>query len=133
MLLIAILACPLLAAALAAPGMLERGRAETAGVILSGLGFLLATLVAGRVVARGVVSIGPEEFLRADGLAAVLLLVVTGVAWVSLWFGERGEQHGRRYLFLSQMFLFTMLLAVTINNVGVMWVAVESTTIATAF
>jgi len=131
--LIALLLAPLLAAALAAPGVLTAARAEGASIVLSGLGFLLALIVAARVAARNVVSIGPEEFLRADGLSAVLLLIVTGVSWVSLWFGERGETPGRLYLILANLFLFTMLLAVIVNNLGVMWVAVEATTITTAF
>ncbi len=133
MLLIALLLCPLLAAALALPGVLDRRRAERAGALLAGLGFLLSMILATRVTARGVVSIGPEEFLRADGLSAVLLLVVTGVAWVALWFGEGGEAPRRRYLLLAQAFVLTMLVALMVNNVGVMWVAVEATTIVTAF
>jgi hydrogenase-4 component F len=133
MLLIVLLLCPLLAAGLTAPGILHRASAESASVVLSGLGFLLSLIVASQVVTRGVVSIGPEEFLRADALSAILLLVVTGVAWVALWFGEPGQEPGRRYLLLANLFLFTMLLAVIVNNVGVMWVAVEATTIATAF
>ena len=133
MLLIALLACPLLAALLALPGLLGGRAAERAGALLSGLALLLSLAVAARVTGAGVVSIGPQEFLRADGLSAVLLLVVTGVAWVALQVGAGREAPGRRYLLLTQAFLFTMILAVTINNVGVMWVAVEATTIATAF
>src|SRR6266704_2399942 len=133
MLLIALLLCPFLAGALAFPGLLAPRLAERTGVVLSGLAFLLSLAVAARVAADEVVSIGPEEFLRADGLSAILLLVVTGVAWVALWFGEGTEEPGRRYLVLSHAFVFTMLLALIINNLGVMWVAVEATTIATAF
>ncbi len=144
MLLIALLACPLLAAALAVPGILTRASVARAGAALSGLAFLLSIVLAGRVLAGGVVSFGPEEFLRADGLSAVLLLVVTGVGFVALWFGEGGArppaagteggaETGRRYHALAGLFLFTMLLAITVNNVGVMWVAIEATTIATAF
>jgi hydrogenase-4 component F len=133
MLLIAILLCPLVAAGLTLPRALGARAAERSGVLLSGTSFLLSLVVAARVTRDGVISIGPEEFLRADGLSAILLLIVTGVAWVSLGFGEGPEQPGRRYLLLAQTFLFTMLLAVTINNLGVMWVAVEATTISTAF
>src|SRR5439155_9374898 len=39
----------------------------------------------------------------------------------------------RRYLMLAQAFVFTMILALVVNNVGVLWVAIEATTIATAF
>ncbi|HYS07003.1 MAG TPA: proton-conducting transporter membrane subunit [Candidatus Dormibacteraeota bacterium] len=133
MLLIALLLCPLLAAAVALPGLLGPRLAERTGALLSGLAFLLSLVVAARVAAEGVVSIGPEEFLRADGLSAILLLIVTGVAWVAMQFGAGEDALGRRYLVLSHTFVFTMLLAVLINNLGIMWVAIEATTIATAF
>lgn len=131
MILLVLLACPLLAAALAIPGILPRAAVARAGAGLAGLTFLLSLIVAGRVLSDGVVALGPEELLRADGLTAVLLLVVSGVGFVSMWFGEPGT--GRRYHALAGLFLFTMILAVTVNNVGVMWVAIEATTITTAF
>src|SRR5439155_13664103 len=133
MLLGALLLCPVLAAALTLPGLLAERRAAAAGALLSGLAFLLSLVLAARVTARGTVALGPEEFLRADGLSTVFLLVVTGVAWVALSFGERGEAPPRRYLMLAQAFVFTMILALVVNNVGVLWVAIEATTIATAF
>jgi len=142
-LLIALLACPLLAAVLAAPRSLDRAAVERAGVALAGSAFLLSLVIATRVAGGGVVSVGPEEFLRADGLSAVLALIVTGTGLVALVFEaaagaaagtpEAEGTHFRRYHALAELFLFTMLLAVTVNNVGVMWVAVEATTIITAF
>ena len=46
-----------------------------------------------------------------------------------------GEHLSRARLFfvLFQLFVFTMLLAVTTDNLGVMWVAIEGTTLATVF
>src|SRR6266436_586316 len=38
----------------------------------------------------------------------------------------------RRFRIFSGLFAFTMLIAVTANNVAIMWVAVEATTIASA-
>src|SRR2546423_13460154 len=111
MLLIALLLCPLLAILLALPGVLGRRAAERGGVLLSGLEFLLSLVVAARVTADGGVLIGPEEFLRADGPSAIPLLVVTGVAWVGLWFGEGTEGPRRRYPVLSPTFLLTPLVA----------------------
>ncbi len=48
---------------------------------------------------------------------------------------ERSTNRTRARLFfvLFHLFIFTMLLAVTTDNVGVMWVAVEGTTLATVF
>jgi len=39
----------------------------------------------------------------------------------------------RRYGFFFHLFLFTMLLTVFANNLGVMWIAIEGTTLASAF
>ncbi|PYS94893.1 MAG: hydrogenase, partial [Acidobacteria bacterium] len=142
MILIALLACPLLAAAVAILPALGRAAVAWAGALLTGAAFLLSLVIAARVAGGGVVSIGPEESLRADGLSAILALVVTGTGLVALWF-EAGAGTSaaepedavsfRRYHALAEMFLFTMLLAVIVNNVGVMWVAIEATTIITAF
>jgi len=51
MLLIALLLCPLLAAAVALPGLLGPRLAERTGALLSGLAFLLSLVVAARVAA----------------------------------------------------------------------------------
>src|SRR5204862_7737498 len=42
-------------------------------------------------------------------------------------------EHSRLFYSLFQLFIFTMLLAVTTDNLGVMWVAIEGTTLATVF
>jgi len=139
-----LLLLPLLAAAGAGawrgdPRAVARGSAVT-----SGAGFLLSLALAGQVLREEVVGFGRGDFLRADGLSAVLILVVSMVAWISLTCGEGtlrrardrkelDDAHLRRYYLLTNLFLFTMLLSVTANNVGVMWVAVEATTITTAF
>ena len=38
----------------------------------------------------------------------------------------------RRYHVFINLFIFAMLLAVSANNVGIMWVAIEATTIFSA-
>jgi len=142
--LLILLMLPLLAAAACGawrgdPRPLARGSAAGAGA-----GFILALILSRQVVKEGVVGFGRGDFLRADGLSAILVLIVTLVGWISLWNGEgalrraRDRQelsdvHLRRYYLLTNLFLFTMLLSVTANSVGVMWVAVEATTITTAF
>jgi hydrogenase-4 component F len=144
MLLILLLALPLSAAV---PALLARHyypALAAAAVWMAGLGFGLALVLARACISDGVVSVGPGEFLRADGLSAVLVLVITGVAFVSLWSGagtlgrarDGGQLDGarvRHFYVLTNLFAFTMLLTVLANNVGVMWVALEATTIATAF
>jgi hydrogenase-4 component F len=135
----ALLGPPLLAALLA-PAMRPRGRlAGWANVVLAlgslgGAIGLWAQLLAGRVVTAG-----PDELLRADALSALLALCVSVVAVLVAALGPgMGADDGydaaetRRFRIFANLFTFTMLFAVTSNNVGFMWVAIEATTITSA-
>jgi hydrogenase-4 component F len=89
-----------------------------------------------------------EDVLRADSLSALLMLCVTGVASLTLflspglgrpvknphWGGlAYGPAQLRRYHIFINLFIAAMLLAVSANNVGVMWIAIEATTVFSAF
>ncbi|MBI3960680.1 MAG: hypothetical protein HY328_17865, partial [Chloroflexi bacterium] len=85
-------------------------------------------------------SMGLEDFLRVDSLTVLLLLCVTAVAALTLFLspGLSGESQYdarqlRRYFVFVNLFIGAMLLAVSANNVGLMWVAIEATTIFSAF
>jgi hydrogenase-4 component F len=144
MLLILLLLLPLATAGLPLLSKRYLPQVAVAGVVSSGGQFLIALLLAWKCLEQKSVAWGPGEFFRVDALSAVLLLVVTGVAWISNWFGvgylhlARSEKSLddaslRRYYLLVPLFIFSMMLSVTANNVGLMWVAVEATTITTAF
>ncbi|MEU0922922.1 proton-conducting transporter transmembrane domain-containing protein [Streptomyces malaysiensis] len=105
-------------------------------------------LTCGSLLAADVVDGGPRRayagLLRADALTAWMLLVVGAVALIACGSAPaylRGERAaGRatdrtawRYHVLVQAFLAAMCLAVVTANLGVLWVAVEATTIVTAF
>jgi hydrogenase-4 component F len=82
---------------------------------------------------------GPGEFLRADGLSALLMVLVTSVATLTLFLSpglgrqtRYEEPQLRRYHIFINLFIAAMLLAVTANNVGIMWVALEATTVFSA-
>src|SRR6266536_1146225 len=104
------------------------------------LGSLAAALaLAGRVLEDEVPTWGPGELLRADALSALLALCVAFVAALAAWLGpglatDESYDAGqvRRFRIFANLFAFTMLGAVTTNNVAVMWVAVEATTITSA-
>ncbi|MBX6387982.1 MAG: hydrogenase [Frankia sp.] len=135
------LAAPLAAAALV--GAAGWRRATGYASVLAAA----ATLVSGAVLASEVgdgalTAAGP--LLRADALAAVMTIVIGAVATLATWgsIGYLGAElaHGhtttaraRTYGILVNLFLATMALAVLANNLGVVWVAIEGTTIATAF
>ncbi|MEU7164496.1 proton-conducting transporter membrane subunit [Streptomyces morookaense] len=108
-----------------------------------------AVLAAGVVLARAVLSGGhpPTAFrgvLRADALSVWILLVVGAVAALAAaaapahLAGERAAGRAdaataRRYQVLVHAFLGAMCAAVLAANLGVLWVAIEATTIVTAF
>jgi hydrogenase-4 component F len=92
-----------------------------------------------RVLAGEVPTAGPEEFLRADALSALLAFCVSLVSALAAWLGPGlGADDGydpveaRRFRIFAHLFSFTMLFAVTTNNVGFMWIAIEATTITSA-
>ena len=105
----------------------------------------LATLVLGAIVI-GIIWLTPSavqwNLLRADSLSAFMIAIVTfvgaiagiyAVGYMRLEFDEAHFSRVRLFYALFQLFIFTMLLAVTTDNLGVMWVAIEGTTLATVF
>jgi hydrogenase-4 component F len=107
----------------------------------------IATLGTGLTLAIGVWH-GRSEItalgylLRADALSALMVTVVTllgaiaaiyGLGYIRAEFDAEHTRQARLFFSLSQIFIFTMLLAVTTDNLGVMWVAIEGTTLATVF
>jgi hydrogenase-4 component F len=130
---------PLLASAAA---LVLPPRWRAASVLHAGLG-LVSLLAALRLVALvldgGTPTWGPTVLFRVDALSALLALCVAFVAMLAAGLGPRlgHEEHYtpsqvRRFRVFASLFAFTMLVAVTANNVGVMWIAIEATTIASA-
>lgn len=101
----------------------------------------LAQLAAGIALGTAVVQDGPLASgpLRADGLSAFMVLVIGAVAVIATWSAAHDLAPGgdpaavRRHLVLVQLFLAAMAAAVLADNLGLVWVALEATTIVTAF
>ena len=107
----------------------------------------LATLATGltlaiRVWHANVEITALDHLLRADALSALMITVVAllgaiaaiyGLGYMRAAFNAEHKKQARLFFSLSQAFIFTMLLAVTTDNLGVMWVAIEGTTLATVF
>ncbi len=81
-----------------------------------------------------------KEVLRADSLSALLFVCVAAVASLVLWLGpglggdtQYQPRQLRRYHVAVNLLIAAMLLAVSANNVGIMWIAIEATTISSAF
>ncbi|GLZ27898.1 hydrogenase HycQ [Lentzea sp. NBRC 105346] len=120
-------------------------RRATAWVSAVSAGLLLAVAV---TLAAGVTRSGPRTamagLLRADALSAYMLLVIAAVAVLAtaatpaflrteINAGRATARTGTRHSLLVQLFLAAMTLAVLAANLGVVWVAIEATTIVTAF
>ena len=114
----------------------------------AGAASALSVLVVGVTLAVRVVHGRPETgyggVLRADALSAFMVIVIGVIAVLATLQGVRyleaeiaagrcTPRHASLYAVLIQGFLATMLLAVLAANLGVMWVAVEATTIVTTF
>ena len=100
----------------------------------------LALKVASDVAAQGSVS-AFDGFLRADALSALVIgltaFVSLACAIYAVGYFRREQEDGRvtlaqlrQYYVLTPLFVCAMLLAPLADNLGVMWVAIESTTLA---
>ncbi|WP_328687735.1 proton-conducting transporter membrane subunit [Streptomyces phaeochromogenes] len=126
-----------------APRACGRHPADWAGLTSPALILACGALLASDVGDVGFVA-AYSGLLRADALTVWMLLVVGAVALIACasapayLAGERvaGRATDRtvwRYHALVHAFLAAMCLAVVTANLGVLWVAIEATTIVTAF
>jgi hydrogenase-4 component F len=136
------LAVPLLATLLAALP-LPRWLKETNLILGLAVTFALSMGTAGQFLAGA----APSAFqgaLRVDGLSALVLVLSAFVGLVSgsysVGYLRRNEARGlvtplrrREFDALVPLYVFAMLLVSVSNNLGILWVAVEITTLASVF
>ena len=108
-----------------------------------------ALAILGCGVALGV-RIGHRQYLalgalfRADALSVTMLIIIGVVGTLATWAGigyldaeladgHTDDRRARLYGVLTPGFLAAMVLAVSAHNLGVIWVAIEATTVVTAF
>jgi hydrogenase-4 component F len=96
------------------------------GVVVSIAFFLLGTA-------------GTFGYFYADGLTRVMAVTISGVFLTSIGYSafyiKRIKEpfiRFRWYYSLVDLFAFTMLLAVTVNDLGFVWIAIEATTVTSA-
>jgi hydrogenase-4 component F len=113
--------------------------------------FFVALVLAAQVLRTGAVSLW-DGFLYADHLSALVVLLTASVALLcsayAVGYLRDDEQSGtldgetggtarvsklRKYYTLTPVFVFSMLLIAVANNLGVMWAAIEVTTLASVF
>lgn len=141
----ALILTPIVVPVIASVAALAGGwrRWTTTATVLSALVVLASAVVLG-------FQIGDAEqlalggLLRADALSVTMLIVIgvvgTLTTWASIGYIDAELAHGhtdrssaRLYGVLTPAFLAAMALAVSANNIGVIWVAIEATTVVTAF
>jgi hydrogenase-4 component F len=104
---------------------------------------VLVLKVAGKVMASGDIS-ALHHWLRVDALGTIFLIIVGLVGFLagiysigytrhSMQVGELDLGRLSAYYSLYHFFFFTMLLTITSNNIIIMWVAIEATTLSSAF
>ncbi|CAK7014982.1 proton-conducting transporter membrane subunit [uncultured Phascolarctobacterium sp.] len=87
-----------------------------------------------------------SEYVYLDALSFWVLLIVTTLYVAAAWASKSYLLHERnreylsrsperlgRYYALFQMFAWTMFLVLVVKNLGLMWVAIEATTLVSAF
>jgi len=112
-----------------------RGGAATAVHAATATLTLAGALAVALAACRGPALEALDGVLRADALSGWMVMLVGLVGALAAADAPRyvTDATGRRLYPLFHLFVFTMLLAVTTNDVGLMWVAVEGTTLASVF
>ncbi len=139
-----LLAVPILAVLLffvAKKNQLQHAISVAAGVVL----VIAAGVLTGTVLNDGFVEyLAGDGFFRVDGLSIIVIDIVVVISLMtsifSIGYLENEIKQGkltpvrmRLYYALMYAFIFTMLLALTVRNIGIMWIAIEATTLASAF
>lgn len=111
--------------------------------LIASLGELTATAIAvTSVVKNG--SYASAVYFSIDSLGAVLLILVAVVGFIVSWYSVGylqaevakkiiGFRRVRQYFVLLHLFLFAMYAAIITPNPIIMWIAIEATTLSTAF
>ncbi|HQZ84228.1 MAG TPA: proton-conducting transporter membrane subunit [Actinomycetota bacterium] len=100
--------------------------------VISSVGILGCALLLSAAVLAGQHPTALGGLLAADALSAFMLVVIGCVGLVASWAGF-GAGRDWTYGSLVGLFLGAMSLAVLTDNLGVLLVAIEATTVATAF
>jgi hydrogenase-4 component F len=105
-------------------------------------GVSLATLIVAVLLLLGFEAPEPTHFVFIDDFNIYMVILTSFVAFTAAWFsagyiaheieeGRLSSIHLRFYHAMYQVLSFAMLLALITNNIGVMWAAIELSTLTT--
>ncbi len=119
----------------------HRRSAKTVNLLVCTATFITALLLAIEVFQQGPI-LSTSKLFYIDGFNVYLILLNAFVGMTTAVFsgpymehevamGRVGDRRMRLYYSMYQGFLFTMLMALSTNNLGILWVSVEGATLAT--
>ena len=119
----------------------DRAQASRLNVLASLVTFVASALLATRVISEGALLAYNEAFF-VDSFNVFLVTLTAFVAFTTALFSRpymlNEQGHGRitprrlrLYHCMYQVFVFTMLLVLLTNNMGILWVALEAATLTT--
>jgi hydrogenase-4 component F len=119
----------------------HRRSAKTVNLIICAATFVTALLLAIEIFRQGPI-LSASKLFYIDGFNVYLILLNAFVGMTTAIFsgpymehevaiGRVDDQRMRLYYSMYQGFLFTMLMALSTNNLGILWVSVEGATLAT--
>ncbi|MBI3632610.1 MAG: hydrogenase 4 subunit F [Candidatus Vogelbacteria bacterium] len=129
-------------AAIASFVFTERAIVESLSILASAVSFIFSVEIGTKVAAVG--SYDPTYLFSVNSMSAVVLMIVSFVGLVVTIYsvaylreetgkGVIGISRVRQYFILLNLFLVTMILAITVNSPIFAWIAIEATTLSTAF
>jgi hydrogenase-4 component F len=119
----------------------NRGNAPEINALFSFLTLVAAAVLTARIVAEGPIMVG-EGWFFIDSFNVFLVTLTAFVAFTTALFsrpymriekehGRLNDKRLRLYHSSYQIFIGAMLLALTTNNMGILWVSMEGATLAT--
>ncbi len=122
-------------------------KARRTFAVVNAAGYL-AVLIAGVMLLKEVILSRSVKayynFIYLDSLSVFFIFVITVVAFAAALYsigyinrdvasGAISERKSKVYYLLFNLFCFSMLLVPALNNLGMLWVAIEMTTLVSAF
>jgi hydrogenase-4 component F len=137
-----IIATTCIASALSFFAKKRMGTLGMIAMIASGGELTATVIVSAAVVKNG--SYASEVYFSIDSLGAILLILVAVIGFIVSWYSVGylkaevakkiiGFSRVRQYFILLHLFLFAMFFAIITPNPIMMWIAIEATTLSTAF